>query len=349
MKPSSRPLSLVALSLALSGSLGLFTQLSQAQTRQAHTVNPLFAAQQSSTFKPGLNRVTFQSGGETLVGNLYLPNNYQAGGKLPAVIISGSWTTVKEQMAADYGQRLSAQGFAAFAYDSRSFGESGGKLRSYESPSNKIVDLKNAVTFLQTVNAVDPNKISALGICAGAGYVVAAAAEDPRIKAVVAIAPWLHDPAIVNTVYGGEAKVNQMIERGRQAKTRFQQTGQGEYLLATSKTDNTAVMFGEIDYYQNPQRGAIPQWDNRFAVATWAEWLTFNPMPTARQINVPTLFIHSEKAAIPQGAKQYFAAIPTQNKQFVWLNNLTQFDFYDQAQTVSTSVNLVTQHLRSAL
>jgi fermentation-respiration switch protein FrsA (DUF1100 family) len=199
MKPSSRPLSLVALSLALSGSLGLFTQLSQAQTRQAHTVNPLFAAQQSSTFKPGLNRVTFQSGGETLVGNLYLPNNYQAGGKLPAVIISGSWTTVKEQMAADYGQRLSAQGFAAFAYDSRSFGESGGKLRSYK----KI-----------------------------------------------------------------------------------------EIFLSLSS---------------------------------------------------------HEKAAIPQRTRQYFAAIPTQNKQFVWLNNRTQFDFYDQAQTVSTSVDLVTQHLRSAL
>jgi uncharacterized protein len=348
MQAITRPL---VLTLLLSASLG-FT--AQATPQASLSLTPVTSvtrliSQQTSQLKPGINRITFKSEGETLVGNLYLPATYQPGAKLPTVIISGSWTTVKEQMAGDYAKRLASQGFAAFAYDSRSFGESGGKLRGYESPTQKIVDFKNAVTFLQTVNAVDANRIAALGICAGAGYVVSAAAEDSRIKAVVTVAPWLHDPGIVNTVYGGEAKVNQMIQQGRQAKLRFQQTGQTDYVLATSKTDNTAVMFGDIDYYQNPKRGAIPQWANQFAVATWAEWLTFNPMPKATQLRVPTLFIHSEKAAIPNGAKQFFAAIPTSNKQFVWLNDRAQFDFYDQEQTVSESITLVTRHLRSAM
>jgi hypothetical protein len=120
-------------------------------------------------------------------------------------------------------------------------------------------------------------------------------------------------------------------------------------VLATSKTDKTAVMYGNIDYYQNPRRGAIPQWSNQFAVASWVEWLTFNPMPVAKQINVPTLFIHSEKAAIPNGARQFFAAIPVKNKQMDWLPDRTQFDFYDQEATVKQSVTLITNYLQSAL
>jgi uncharacterized protein len=339
---------LLALSLVLVGSIAVSTTPS-AYSQSAQSQATQTAQAQSRRLQPGINRVTFQSEGETLVGNLYLPTNYKFGDKLPTVVIAGSWTTVKEQMSASYAQKLAAQGFAALAFDFRSFGESGGKLRSFESPTAKIADLKNALTFLQTVNAVDRNRIAGLGICAGAGYVTTLAATDSRLKAVVTVAPWLHNPDIVNAVYGGKEQVAKLVQTGRNAEANFAKTGKGDYVLATSKTDKTAVMYGDIDYYQNPQRGAIPQWNNRFAVATWAEWLTFNPLPMAQRITVPTLFIHSEKAAIPDGARQFFAAIPaTTPKKFAWLPDRAQFDFYDQAATVDQSIALTVNHLRSA-
>jgi pimeloyl-ACP methyl ester carboxylesterase len=220
-------------------------------------------------------------------------------------------------------------------------------LRSFESPTVKIADIKNAVSFLQTVDAVDGDRIAGLGICASAGYMAVASAEDTRIKALITVAPWLHNPQIVEAVYGGKATVETLITRGQSAADRFEQTGQADYVLATSKTDKTAVMYGDLDYYQNPQRGAISQWENRFAVASWAEWLTFNSLPAAQQIKVPTLFIHSEKAAIPDGARQFFAAIPAEDKQFAWLRDRTQFDFYDQPATVDQSVALIENHLRT--
>ncbi|GET44276.1 alpha/beta hydrolase [Microseira wollei] len=303
---------------------------------------------QRSALQPGINRVTFQSEGETLVGNLYLPANYKPGDKLPTVIVTGAWMTIKEQMPALYAQKLAERGFAAFAFDFRSWGESGGKLRSFESPTAKIADIKNAVSFLQTVDVVDANRIAGLGICASAGYMAVATAEDSRIKSLITVAPWIHEPQIVDTVYGGRAAVESLIAKGRAAETKFKQTGQADYVLATSKTDKTAVMYGDIDYYQNPQRGAITQWENRFAVASWAQWLTFNPMPVAQQIKVTTLFIHSEKAAIPDGARQFFAAIPGQNKQFKWLSDRTQFDFYDQPATVDQSISAIAKHLQSS-
>jgi fermentation-respiration switch protein FrsA (DUF1100 family) len=53
-----------------------------------------------------IQRVTFESQGQTLVGNLYLPDDYQADQKLPGVVVTGAWTTVKEQMAASYAEEL---------------------------------------------------------------------------------------------------------------------------------------------------------------------------------------------------------------------------------------------------
>lgn len=342
------PSRLWAISLVVLGSATTLTAnavYSQTASTQTPAVSML---SNQSNLQPGMNRVTFQSEGETLVGNLYLPATYKAGDKLPTVIVTGAWMTIKEQMPAIYAQKLADRGFAALAFDFRSWGESGGDLRSFESPTVKIADIKNAVSFLQTVDAVDSEWIAGLGICASAGYMAVAAAEDPRIKSLITVAPWIHDPAIVDAVYGGRESVQKLIATGQTAARKFAQTGQADYVLATSKTDKTAVMFGDIDYYQNPQRGAIPQWSNQFAIASWAEWLTFNPMPVAQQIKVPTLFIHSEQAAIPQGARQFFEAIPGQNKQMSWLPDRSQFDFYDQEQTVNQSVSLITDHLKSS-
>ncbi len=42
---------------------------------------------------------TFQSEGETLVGNLYLPATYKAGERLPAIIVTGAWTTLTSSPA----------------------------------------------------------------------------------------------------------------------------------------------------------------------------------------------------------------------------------------------------------
>jgi uncharacterized protein len=343
MKLTHSLLSLCALSLVLIN-LPFMSQANPNSSIQKEVI-----AAKSSTLKAGTNRVTFSSEGEKMVGVLYLPKTYKSGDKLPTVIVTGAWMTIKEQMPSIYAQKLADRGFAAFVFDFRTWGESGGKLRGFESPSAKIADIKNAVSFLQTVNAVDGNRIAGLGICASAGYMVVAAAEDARIKSLITVAPWIHDPKIVEAVYGGRPTVEKLIATGKEAKANFKQTGKVDSVLATSKTDKTAVMFGDIDYYQNPNRGAISQWSNQFALASWVEWLTFNPMPIASQIKVPTLFIHSEKAAIPDGARQFFSAIPTQNKQMNWLPDRSQFDFYDQEATVNPAIALISDSLKSTL
>jgi len=119
-----------------------------------------------------MKKVKFESEGLTLTGNLYYPDNFEEGKSYPAIVVSGSWTTVKEQMAGTYAKELSSKGFITLAFDFRNFGESEGEPRFYESPDQKKEDIKNAITFLATLPEVDKNAIGLFGVCAGAMYTV---------------------------------------------------------------------------------------------------------------------------------------------------------------------------------
>ena len=116
----------------------------------------------------GKNRVHFTSGGSEIVADLYLPVAYTAGAGVPAVVVEGPWTQVKEQVGGRYAAELAARGVAALALDHRGFGESGGEPRQVESPTSKVEDLRAAVTFLRSVPVIDPDRIGALGVCFGA-------------------------------------------------------------------------------------------------------------------------------------------------------------------------------------
>ncbi|TIU07297.1 MAG: alpha/beta hydrolase, partial [Mesorhizobium sp.] len=46
---------------------------------------------------PRVERVTFASHGEQIVGDLYLPEDLDAMEARPALVVTGAWMTVKEQ------------------------------------------------------------------------------------------------------------------------------------------------------------------------------------------------------------------------------------------------------------
>jgi dienelactone hydrolase len=331
------------------------TRIAQALSRTAVTVAmtvalAAFASTAAHAGTPAagirIEPVSFSSGGHTLKGHLYIPAGVSRTQPGRAAVVTGAWMTIKEQMAGRYARELAERGIVALAFDFRGWGESGGTLRAMEDPKAKTDDIRAAVAFLATRADVDPQAISGLGICASAGYMAQAAATTPALRSVAFVAPWLHDRAIVNAVYGGEASVQSLIDLARQAQARFKATGQQTLVPAASSTDKTAVMFN-VPYYTERDRGLIPQWENRFNVASWDAWLGFDAMPAAARLKAPLLMVHSDAAAIPQGARQFYAAV-TAPKQQLWLEQVTQFDFYDRAGPVTRAADAVAQHFKAA-
>lgn len=291
-----------------------------------------------------MKKINFNSEGAKLSGNLYYPKNFNPTKSYPAIIVSGSWTTVKEQMAGLYADKLANEGFITLAFDFRNFGESEGEPRFYESPSLKQVDVQNAVSYLESLVEVDKQKIGAFGLCAGAMYTLMAASNDNRIKSVVTTASWLHDAEAVKLFYGGEEGVNSKIQAARAAKKEYAENGTVQYIPSISTEDESAAMYGPYDYYLNKERGAVPEWSaDKFAVMSWEDWLTTDPMPTAEKLTIPTLMIHSDGAVLPQYAKNYYEKIAARDKKLYWMETelespYHQFNYYDQDAEVKEAV-----------
>jgi uncharacterized protein len=298
-----------------------------------------------------VEHVSFTVEGKRVVGLLYLPAAAAPGTRLPAVALFGTWTSTKEMIVPNYARIMAPAGLAVLTIDFRGFGESDGPERRVESASKKTQDIRAAVDFLAQHPLVDPARIGVVGICASAGYVVQEVAGDARVRSLVLIAPWLHDRAIVQAIYGGAEGVADKLRRGREARARFEATGVVDYVPAASNSDSSAAMFWPGDalaYYLDVRRGGIPQWGNQFALMAWPEWLEFDGLAAAPRVRQPTLLVHAETAAIPQGAHQFAAALPTPPRQ-VWLEGPTQFDFYDDPAIVSRAAAEALKHLTATL
>ena len=287
--------------------------------------------------------VHFDSHGRTLAGDLYLPDSFDPGHPLPGVVVTGAWTTVKEQMAGTYARELADRGFAALAFDFRGWGRSPDEVPFLEDPVRKTEDIHAAVDFLATRPEVDADRIAGLGICASSGYMSDAALRNPRVRSLALVAPWLHDAEIVREAYGGADAVATLIQLSRDAD------GADEPVLleAASLTNEEAVMF-QAPYYTEEDRGLVPEYDNRFNVRSWEPWLTYDALTTADALIKPALLIHSDDAAIPQGAKEY-ARRMGDHARTIWLDDVTQFDFYDKPAVVATASDAVASHFGTTL
>ena len=286
-------------------------------------------------------QVSFESEGVTLAGTLYLPGDIQPGERRPGVLVTGAWTSVKEQMSGLYAREMAERGYAALAFDFRGWGASGGTIRFREDPATKTADIVTAVSFMATLPEVDPTQIAGLGICASAGYMAEAASGNADFAGVALVAPWLHNANIVEEVYGGPDGVAALIATSRDAEA-AEREGRPQVIVAASMTDETSLMF-QIPYYTETDRGLIPEYDNSFNLASWEPWLAYDSVAIGAQLDKPTLIVHSDAAAVPQGAHAFFNLLQGDATE-LWLEDVTQFDFYDRPEPVTRAADAAAAH-----
>ncbi|KAG9062233.1 hypothetical protein KI688_006565 [Linnemannia hyalina] len=107
--------------------------------------------------------VTFLSGNLKLAGHLYVPDGASKS-KLPAIVAVHPFGGVKEQTTGVYAEKLSDElGYITLAFDRRHQGSSEGEPRQLEDGYGMLEDIKSAVTYLSTLDHVDPARIGVLG------------------------------------------------------------------------------------------------------------------------------------------------------------------------------------------
>ncbi len=278
----------------------------------------------ASTFE----RVTFSSGGETLVGHLYLPPDLPPGARVPAVVLLGPMTFVKEQVPTEYARRLAARGYAALTFDPRYHGESGGQPRRWENPLAKAKDIAAALDYLETLPSVDTGRLLGLGICQGSSIVIRTAADDPRIKALVTVAGHYRDYDS-DLLWLGEKGRLERLSRGMIAQSKYLTTGAVDYVPAVDQTRMDAGMPGEFVWSWYAPWAAKSNWENRYAVMSDADLLSYESLSAATRLEKPYLMIHSDNSFLPTAARRHFAAVPSTSKTLLWQGQTGHFQYYD--------------------
>ena len=129
-------------------------------------------------------KITFHNRfGITLVADMYEPKNYE--GKLPAISVCGPFGAVKEQCSGLYAMTMAERGFLTIAFDPSFTGESSGYPRYVASPDINTEDFSASIDYLSTLDNVDSDKISIIGICGWGGIALNTASIDTRIKATI--------------------------------------------------------------------------------------------------------------------------------------------------------------------
>jgi uncharacterized protein len=284
--------------------------------------------------------VRFEVGGVPIAGNLHLPDGP---GPKPALVLDGPLTSVKEQAQGNYARALAERGFVTLAFDHRYFGESGGEPRQYESPAEKIEDILAAVEFLRARAEVDPTRIGAVGVCAGAGYMAGAVARSERLRAWAAVAGFFHD-AGKQREWMGEAAFEAALAEAREARRRWEDERELLTIPAVGKDGGRVAMpLAEAYEYYGTPRGAVPSYRNEFALLSRADTLPYDAQSAASKIRIPSLLLHSEKALAPALARKFFDALAGP-KSLEWLESCGQVDFYDDPALIAQAADRVALH-----
>jgi fermentation-respiration switch protein FrsA (DUF1100 family) len=285
----------------------------------------------------------FTSGGDQLIGELHLP----ADRAVAAVVTTGPLTSVKEQATGAYARALAARGFAALAFDHRTFGESEGEPRQFEHPEHKADDVRAAVTGLRADPRTGDLPVLAVGICAGAGYMARAVADDPRIHAFAGVAGYYTNATAFAETSPQEYQA--AIDRGQAAERRWRETGEVETIPAVDRDGGDVAMpLREAYEYYGTSRGALSNYTNGFAVQSLAYTTPFDAQEAASRIQVPFLLVHSEHALSPPLARRFYAAVRT-SKSELWLESAGQIDFYDDPRLIDPAVDAIAERFRSTV
>lgn len=151
--------------------------------------------------------MTFWSDGTRLAADLYRPEGVADSDRLPVIVLCHGWGGTKDEPALKrHAEAFSTEGFATFALDYRGWGESDGKvvakgplpaertevtatvqvIRELVDPFDEFWDIRRALDFLEGEPGIDADRIGLWGSSLGGGLVVAVAAQDERVRCVVA-------------------------------------------------------------------------------------------------------------------------------------------------------------------
>ena len=260
------------LAVSLTGSLPIAVG---AQTRATQKL--LMQGNNASSLPVGVSAkdIRFYSEGIQSYGRIFTPKGFGADSKAPAVVLAPGWGETAPSIE-KYAAQFASHGLVAMIIDYRGWGKSGGFLQTVDAvktddrlrfsqmtarvrihrkrliPQQQVLDIRNALYYLQGEPGVDRARVGVWGTGMAGGHVIVIAATDSRIKAAVAHAPVIEGKDVPRKA---SAPTGALL-RAEQQRAR---TGQPSPIAATGTPADVEARLALAEYHPFWHAEQIPK------------------------------------------------------------------------------------------
>tara|TARA_Y100001934_G_C12377279_1_gene789958 strand:+ start:3098 stop:3964 length:867 start_codon:yes stop_codon:yes gene_type:complete len=233
--------------------------------------------------------ISFKSEDLTLSGILNIPDEITPDEKRPAILVLHGFGSNKESKSCIWpARKFTRWGYVTLRFDMRSCGDSEGKP-NHINCLEQVEDTMNAITYVQGLNQVDPERIALIGTSFGAAVTVYTAGVDKRVSAAISSGGWGN----------GERKFREQ-HIGKEAWTAF--TNMMESGRAYKNQTGEVLMVPRYDIVPIPQhlrRNLAPGSVMMFPADTAISMFEFRAEDVIGQIAPrPLLLLHSSKDSV---------------------------------------------------
>lgn len=302
----------------------------------------------------GKNKVTFKSFGVNLVGDLYLPEDFDEKRKYKAIVGASPFPQVKDQIPATYGHEMAARGFIYLGFDYLGMGDSPalpGEFKKSRYMFRLIENTWDAVSYLGTLPFVA--EIYGLGVCQGGSIIASSAVTDHRMKKIAMVSGMM---AADDFQWADREVANQQIAASNASMQKMYETGEPDYvtpfLLDDEMTREEFIevggnpMVGETyDYYgRDGAKGpiAIPNYTNMHIGDQAMQSLISIGEAYADKIVQPSLTIYSKSAFTAICSTQFVEKLTNEHEELAF-DEFSHVDFYYKPEAVKASTDAVAE------
>lgn len=286
----------------------------------------------------------FVSGGERCRGCLYLPAGDPP---YPCVVMAHGFGASADGPLGHLGRRLVRSGIAGFAFDYRHFGDSDGHPRLVLNMKRALADWSAAIAYVRGREDIDPDLVGLWGSSMSGGQVLAVAASDHRIAAVVAQVPYANGISLVRAA--GPRGLMRMLPAIARDLIRGLMRRPPYLVEGIGTSGHSAMVNVDADLYET-LAGQAPGWRNRIAARSLLEIYRFRPIRLAPAIRCPLLVVLTYRDGL---APSNIAMRAAEELPYIELAmfQADHFDLYageTYERAVRTELRFFTHHFRRA-
>ncbi|MTK63339.1 MAG: alpha/beta fold hydrolase [Methanobacterium sp.] len=270
----------------------------------------------------------FRSAGETCAGTLLLPAPPT---RPPVVIMANGFGGTRSIALPEIARHFVQDGYAVYLFDYRSFGDSEGQPRHWVSPRRQLADWKAAVRHVRRLPGIDHDKIVLWGTSFSGGHVIATAAHDATIRAVIAQVPHVSGVASVLQV---PLRVSFCLMLAALRDQFGRIFGRPHYSRIVGRPGEVAALPG-AECWDGYTRLIPPgaNWENKVLSRIFLELPFYSPARSADKVKAATLIIAGKRDSVTPAAAAHRAARRIPNCEFHLLDG-NHFELHLESEAI---------------